>query len=100
MSSDPEGWKDAGDPKTAPVDTFTAAGFGAAQVFVAALRRTGPNPTRVGLIKALETLRDYNSSLYGHVTYTSSSHEGVRGGYIAVVRNGVEVQITGYQYPS
>jgi branched-chain amino acid transport system substrate-binding protein len=88
-----------GDPKLAPVDSFTAAGFGAAQVFVEALRRAGPNLTRVGLIKALETLRDYNGSLYGHVTYTPTSHEGVRGGYIAVVRKGVEVQITGYQYP-
>jgi branched-chain amino acid transport system substrate-binding protein len=92
--------KQYGDPKTAPVDSFTEAGFGAAQVFVEGLRRAGQNLTRPGLIKALEGLRNYNGSLYGNVTYTPTSHEGVRGGYVSVVRNGAQVQITGYQYPS
>lgn len=105
-SSDPQAvffrsvLKQYGDPRTAPVDSFTEAGFGAAQVFVEALRRAGPNLTRAGLIKALESFRNFNGSIYGSVTYTGSSHEGVRGGYIAVVRNGVEVRVTDYQYPS
>ncbi|HWE64821.1 MAG TPA: ABC transporter substrate-binding protein [Chloroflexota bacterium] len=91
--------KQYGDPKTAPVDSFTEAGFGAAQVFVEGLRRAGPNLTRAGFIKALETIRNYNGSLYGHVTYTPTSHEGVRGGYIALVRKNAEVVVTGYQSP-
>jgi branched-chain amino acid transport system substrate-binding protein len=92
--------KHYGDPKLAPVDSTTAAGFAAAQIFVEGLRRAGPNPTREGLIRALETLRDYNGAYVGPVTYTPTSHEGLRGAYIDVVRNGVLVQVTGYQYPS
>jgi branched-chain amino acid transport system substrate-binding protein len=92
--------KQYGDPKLAPVDSGTATGFTAAQILVEGLRRAGPHLTRVGLIKALETFRNYNGTFFGPLTYTSTSHEGIRGGYIAVARNGVLVPVTGYQYPS
>ncbi len=50
----------------------------AAQVFVEGLRRAGPEPTREGLIRALETLREFKADLAGPLTYSASSHEAVK----------------------
>jgi len=88
-----------GTPTATPVDTFTAVGVGAAEVFVEGLRRAGRNPTRPGLITALETLRGWKGSLFGPITYTPRGHAGVKGAYMIQVRSGNFVTISGYQYP-
>jgi branched-chain amino acid transport system substrate-binding protein len=88
-----------GNPKTAPIDTFTSVGFGAAQVLVAGLKRAGRNPTRAGLIKALQTFRKWNGSIFGPLTYTAGSHAGLNGSYMVQVHNGAFVTLTKYQYP-
>lgn len=88
-----------GTPTTTPIDTFTEAGVGAAEVFVEGLRRAGPNPTRAGLVSALETLHGYTGSLFGKLTFTRKSHAGVQGAYMVQVRKGNVVPVTGYQYP-
>jgi branched-chain amino acid transport system substrate-binding protein len=88
-----------GSPTTTPVDTFTLYGVAAAQLFVEGLHRAGPNLTRAGLIKALETLRNWKGSLFGPLTYSAHSHSGIHGAYIVSVRQGSPIKITGYQVP-
>lgn len=88
-----------GSAKTTPVDTFTSVGFGAAQVLVEGLKRAGPNPTRQGLIKALQTFRKWNGSIFGPLTYTASSHAGLKGSYMVEVHSGAFQTLTKYQYP-
>jgi branched-chain amino acid transport system substrate-binding protein len=87
------------DLKLAPIDTFAAVGFGAGQVLVEGLKRAGSNPTRAGLLKALESFRKWNGSIFGPLTYTSKSHAGLKGSYIVQVRNGAFATLTKYQYP-
>jgi len=50
-------------------------GYIAAKVFVEGLRRAGPQPTREGLVAALETLRDFDVGGF-NVTYTPTDHNG------------------------
>ncbi|MBP0596818.1 ABC transporter substrate-binding protein [Herbaspirillum sp. LeCh32-8] len=52
-------------------------GFIAARVFVEALRRAGPHPTREKLIKALEGINDGNYALGGFaVNFSPTNHHG------------------------
>lgn len=88
-----------GSAKTTPVDTFTSVGFGGAQVLVEGLKRAGRNPTRAGLIQAMQTFRKWNGSIFGPLTYTSGSHAGLKGSYIVQVHNGAFKTLTAYQYP-
>jgi branched-chain amino acid transport system substrate-binding protein len=88
-----------GTPTTAPVDTLAEVGFGAAQVMVEALKRAGPNPTRKGLLNALQSFRKWSGSIFGPLTYTAKSHAGLKGAYIVQVQNGVFKPLTKYQYP-
>jgi len=50
-------------------------GYIAAKVFVEGLRRAGREPTREGLVNALETLRDFDVGGF-NVTYTPTDHNG------------------------
>jgi ABC-type branched-subunit amino acid transport system substrate-binding protein len=88
-----------GTAKSTPIDTFTEVGFGAGQVFVEGLKRAGHNLTRAGFLRALQTLRRWNDSIFGPLTYTPSSHAGLNGAYMVQVRKGNLVRISGYQYP-
>jgi branched-chain amino acid transport system substrate-binding protein len=92
--------KQYGTPTTTPIGPFTLAGYGAAQVFVEGLRRAGKNPTRAGLISALETFRNYTGSVYPKLTYTSTAHNGVQGAYVMISRNGAFKQVAPFEYPS
>jgi branched-chain amino acid transport system substrate-binding protein len=63
-------------------------GYIAAKVFVEGLRRAGKEPTREGLVAALETLRDFDLGGY-YVTYTPSDHNGSKFVDLTVIsRNG------------
>ena len=92
--------KQYGDPTTTPIGPFTEAGVGAAEVFVEGLRRAGRNLTRQGFIRALETFRAYNGSLYPKLTYTATNHGGVQGAYVMQSRHGAFVQVAPFEYPS
>jgi branched-chain amino acid transport system substrate-binding protein len=87
------------DLKLSPIDTFASVGFGAAQVLVEGLKRAGANPTRAGLVKALETFKKYNGSIFGPLTYTAKSHAGLSGAYILQVHNNDFSVLTKFQYP-
>ena len=58
-----------------PFDYTSIEGFIAAKVFVEGLKRCGANPTREGLIKALETLNHYDTGGFV-VTFSPTSHTG------------------------
>lgn len=60
-------------PEISPV---MLEGFAAAKVMVEGLRRAGPNPSREGLIKALETLRAYDLGGLS-VDYSATDHSGL-----------------------
>jgi len=55
---------------------FAAAGFIAAEVFCEGLRRCGANPTREGLVAAMETFRDWNGIMAKGITYTQEWRSG------------------------
>jgi branched-chain amino acid transport system substrate-binding protein len=87
------------DPTKAPIDTFASVGFGAGQVLVEGLKRAGKNPTRQGLLNALQTFKKWNGSVYGPLTWTAKIHAGLKGAYLVRVHNGAFKTLTKYKYP-
>jgi branched-chain amino acid transport system substrate-binding protein len=55
---------------------YDLGGYAALKIFAAALAKAGKDPTREGVIKALETLKDFDTGVTFPVTFTSTSHEG------------------------
>lgn len=55
---------------------YDLAGYGALKIFAEALKRSGPKPTREGLIKALETLKNFDTGVLFPVTFSETQHEG------------------------
>ena len=62
-------------PKEMP-SAFAAAGFIAGEVFCEGLRRSGKNPTREGLIAAMESLRDWDGIMAKGISYTPEFRSG------------------------
>ena len=62
-------------PKEMP-SAFAAAGFIAGEVFCEGLRRGGKNPTREGLIAAMESLRDWDGIMAKGISYTPEFRSG------------------------
>jgi len=54
-------------------------GYAAAQLVVEGLRRAGPELTRDGFVKALESLQDWTGGLIPPVSYTADDHRGITG---------------------
>ena len=52
------------------------------EVFIEALKRAGKNLTREGLIKALESLKKWDSGKGSFVTFSPTRREGFSGGII------------------
>jgi branched-chain amino acid transport system substrate-binding protein len=84
-----------GNPVTAPPNLITESGMAGAQVLVEGLRRAGPNPTRAGLITALEALRHWNGGLAFDVTYTPTEHSGALGIRMVRSHHGTFVPVAG-----
>ena len=55
---------------------YDLSGYAAAKIFVEALKRSGTDPTRESFIKALETLKDFDTTVTFPVTFTATDHEG------------------------
>ena len=55
---------------------YDLAGYGAFKVFAEALRRIDGEPTRAGLVKALESLKGYDTGVLFPVTFSATNHEG------------------------
>lgn len=93
---DPAQWpgvKDYRDTlvKFAPAAKPSAFGIRAyadAIIFVEALKRAGPNPTRENLVAALEAMKDFATGIYPPVTYGPDRHDGNNGAVIVRAQNG------------
>lgn len=46
------------------LSTFNQNGIGAGQVFIEALKRAGPNPTRASFLKAMRSIKDFKTDVY------------------------------------
>jgi branched-chain amino acid transport system substrate-binding protein len=51
-------------------------GYGGAQVFVEGLKRAGAQPTQAGFVKALESLKDFQTDLTLPTTFSATRREG------------------------
>lgn len=65
-------------------------GYDLANLFIAALTAAGPDLTRESFAAALETLPPWTQGALGiaPLDYSASDHLGVRGGFLAQVKNG------------
>jgi branched-chain amino acid transport system substrate-binding protein len=55
---------------------YDMAGYGAIKILLEGLRRVDGEPTREKLVKALETLKDFDTGVLFPVTFTATNHEG------------------------
>ena len=79
------------DMKGGPVNYGSLEGYVDAAVLVEALKKSGANPTRAGLVSALEAL---NVDLGGlKVAFSATSHQGAKDVFLTVVRGGKAVQV-------
>ena len=74
---------------------FGIRAYADAMIFVEALKRAGPNPTRPGLIRALESLKDFKTGIYPPVTFSPAKHDGNSGGIVVQDRKGAWVPVGG-----
>jgi hypothetical protein len=63
-------------------------GYGGAKILVEILKRTGKHLTWENLIKAAETMQNWEIGIGPPITYTSESHVGNRGVVMVKVVNG------------
>lgn len=82
-------------PKQIP-SSYAAAGFIAAEVFTHALELAGPNPSREGLVHALESFKNWNGILAQQITFSPTEREGKKSMYFIKIENGQFVPITGW----
>ncbi len=73
---------------TAKPGAFGIRAYADAIIFVEALKRAGPNPTRESLIAAMEGMKDFATGIYPPVTYGPDRHDGNNGAVIVRAQNG------------
>jgi len=55
---------------------YDMVSYASARVFVEGLKRAGRNLTREGLIKGLESIRDFDSIFLGKINLSPTEHQG------------------------
>jgi branched-chain amino acid transport system substrate-binding protein len=77
------------DPSYVPQSTsfISLEGFVNAKVIVEGLRRAGPNPTRLGLRQALESLRNVDIGIGAPLSFSRERHQGLDDVYFTRVEN-------------
>lgn len=80
-------------PKEIP-SSYAVAGFIAAEVFTEGLVRAGKNLTREGLVKALESFKNWDGILSKDITWGPNLRRGKTSMYFMVVKNGQFVPLT------
>jgi ABC-type branched-subunit amino acid transport system substrate-binding protein len=79
------------DMKGGVVNYSSLEGYVDAAVLIEALKKAGTNPTRAGLVSALEGL---NTDLGGlKVAFSATSHQGAKDVFLTVVRGGKAMQV-------
>jgi ABC-type branched-subunit amino acid transport system substrate-binding protein len=76
---------------SAPFDGNVLFGEAVAYAFVQAMEQAGKNPTRAGLVSAIEHGLPQGPSIAPYA-FSASNHAGITGAYMGVIRNGVLVQ--------
>jgi branched-chain amino acid transport system substrate-binding protein len=76
------------------MSSYAVAGFIAAEVFTEGLIRAGKNLTREGLVKALESFKNWNGILAKDITWGPNLRRGKSSMYFMVVKNGQFVPLT------
>jgi branched-chain amino acid transport system substrate-binding protein len=74
----------------APMDGNVYYGMASAYAFVQAMLKAGRNPTRADLVNAINGGLP-QGPVVAPYAFSSSSHAGVTGAYIGVIKNGVIV---------
>ncbi|VTU22950.1 ABC transporter substrate-binding protein [Variovorax sp. PBL-E5] len=67
---------------------FTMFGCLGAKMFVDALKRVGPEPTRAGLIAELDKTKGFESGFSGPISFSPTVHQGLTAMYPIAVQNG------------
>jgi ABC-type branched-subunit amino acid transport system substrate-binding protein len=75
----------------APFDGNVAYGEAVAYTFVQAMVKAGKNPTRAGVVKAIEGGLPQGASVAPY-DYSATDHGGIMGAFIGVIKNGAIVQ--------
>jgi len=75
----------------APFDGNVLYGMAVAYTFVQAMLKAGKNPTRAGVVKAIEGGLPQGVSVAPY-TYSMTDHQGVSGAFIGIIKNGAIVQ--------
>jgi branched-chain amino acid transport system substrate-binding protein len=64
---------------------YDLAGYGVFKVFAEALRRIEGEPTRAALVKALDSMKDYDPGVLFPITFTPTDHEGSKQATVIAV---------------
>ena len=75
----------------APFDGNVAYGEAVGYAFVQAMVKAGKNPTRAGVVKAIEGGLPQGASVAPY-DYSATDHGGIMGAFIGVIKNGAIVQ--------
>lgn len=76
------------------------AGVAFLEPFVEALRRTGPNVTKDGVVRALESLRNWNGEVIRGVTFGPNRRQGINKIYVVRAEGGQYKKLTDWiEYP-
>ena len=77
---------------------YTYYGINTAYVLAQALKAAGPNLTRAGLVKALETnAKNFRSAAIVPMIYSSKSHQGLTGYFMGQYNSSLDLErLTSY----
>jgi branched-chain amino acid transport system substrate-binding protein len=82
-------------PKDNPLTfSYAVAGFVAGEVFVEALKRAGPYPTRDAIVWALETFYGWSGLLAKDISYGPEERSGKYSMFFMQVQNGALVKVS------
>ena len=74
-------------------------GVTAAEVMVQGLKLAGRNLTRDSLVKAMESIHNWNGSIAPNVNYSATKHDGPEGAYMSQQSNGFLKPLGSYISP-
>ncbi len=80
-------------PGTKP-NLVSFEGFLDAKLFAEALKRMGPNPTREGLIRAIESIKGLELGIGEKVYFSPKDHQGLDTVYITQIKNGQIIPVS------
>ncbi len=84
-------------PKGDPLSfSYAVAGYAAGEVFVEALMRLGPNPSREALVWALESYRNWNGDLVKDLSYGTKERSGKYSMFFMQVINKELKKVSGW----